>query len=73
MPRTKRTTQDAPFFFFFCQRQTDLVDKRTDHAIPSNAQLYPEPTILPLEIFGEKFLFDPSSSHVITAGTAVQV
>lgn len=67
----KRTTQDAPFFF--CQRQTDLVHKRTDTVIPSNTQLYPEPTILPLEIFGETFLSDPSSSHVITAGTAVQV
>lgn len=67
----KRTTQDATFFF--CQRQIDIVHEQTDTVIPSNTQLYPEPTILPLEIFGEKIHWNPSSSHVITAGTAVQV
>lgn len=48
----KRTTRDATFFF--CQRQIDIVHEQTDTVIPSNTQLYPEPTILPLEIFGEK-------------------
>lgn len=74
VPRMKRTAQDATFFFPKTNIVADIVHEQADTVNPSNTQLYLEPTILPRDIFfGEKIHWNPSSSHFITAGTAVQV